>query len=546
MDKLIGALCLLGLFACKNTTVELGSTSFGNSIQAPPILTVSSGPAFAFTRLTGIPSVDFDNSGGLIDECTVSPSTLPAGLSLSSTTCQITGTPSAVLSTASSFQIKATNAFGDSNIVTITIQIYEAPIAAIDLGDYAGSGTLNASGDHSVTLVNALINGAGVINYEAKILVGTNDCTQPGTIPSAGDSLAGLRYIKDISDKNVFPEGSLIKLCVIGKNFIGASQSWARATTKTWRKSFETQDLLSLTFPNIAMHSQPASTFVKSRKFYLSDFASGDTSLNCVGCLIYKNGSTTGTSLSTAQSLSDFFEFGTTSSSVAFTDVSKTINVTIGSGVTRGFQFLVRTEDVVIPIILATNKVFLSKRTMVGNFNPNSAFASGRAAADEFCRQEAISSGLSTDYPWIALISGSSADDGILGLDRIGTGSYYDTRTGIKMIDNRFFVNSFTRFVDNSLTNGGGTTEWRYLKDAPRVLAATQFWYGDNTCNCTDWSSTAAPGGGCSTIRGGVLSHDSQDLNYLQTLPQSPTSAGSILHGYCGTPKHVVCSQSPP
>jgi hypothetical protein len=83
--------------------------SVGAAVQlviAPPEL---------FTDIT------FGNSAGAIASCTVAP-TLPAGLSIDSATCTISGTPTEVKA-STLYTITATNATGQT--ATATVSIFE-------------------------------------------------------------------------------------------------------------------------------------------------------------------------------------------------------------------------------------------------------------------------------------------------------------------------------------------------------------------------------------------------------------------------------------
>ena len=75
------------------------------------------------TRGVTMPALDINNTGGAITTCSPSPS-LPSGLSISNS-CQITGTPSSVLS-STTYTITASNS-GGSDSTTITIQVNDVP-----------------------------------------------------------------------------------------------------------------------------------------------------------------------------------------------------------------------------------------------------------------------------------------------------------------------------------------------------------------------------------------------------------------------------------
>jgi hypothetical protein len=86
--------------------------------KAPAI--AYAGSPFVYTKNTAITALTPTNTGGSIVSCAVSPG-LPTGLSISSTTCVITGTPT-VISAASNYTVTATNA-GGSSAATINIRV---------------------------------------------------------------------------------------------------------------------------------------------------------------------------------------------------------------------------------------------------------------------------------------------------------------------------------------------------------------------------------------------------------------------------------------
>jgi Tol biopolymer transport system component len=114
------------------------STSISITVLAPPVITYTGSP-FTYTVNSMIPAVTATNTGGTIASCSASPA-LPAGLSLSTTTCQITGTPTAI-STATTYTITATNAAG-SSAPTISITVKDV-VPALTYSGNPYSFTLN-------------------------------------------------------------------------------------------------------------------------------------------------------------------------------------------------------------------------------------------------------------------------------------------------------------------------------------------------------------------------------------------------------------------
>jgi hypothetical protein len=109
------------------------------------------GAPYSFTQnvagaTTGVPT----NTGGGITSCGVSPA-LPAGLSISSTTCAITGTPTAATADAT-YTVTPSNAMGSGTARNINIAVY-APVTVTSVtnNDYGvcgptGSVTITGTG----------------------------------------------------------------------------------------------------------------------------------------------------------------------------------------------------------------------------------------------------------------------------------------------------------------------------------------------------------------------------------------------------------------
>lgn len=87
---------------------------------AKPVISYTGSP-FAFTSGTAISPLNPNNTGGTAASWSISPTTLPAGLSFDNTTGIISGTPTAVTA-ATTFTITATNVTG-SGSTTISIKV---------------------------------------------------------------------------------------------------------------------------------------------------------------------------------------------------------------------------------------------------------------------------------------------------------------------------------------------------------------------------------------------------------------------------------------
>lgn len=151
-----------------------------------PSLTYSSG-TYSFSRSVAAATVTPTNTGGGIVSCASSPA-LPAGLSLSSTGCAISGTPT-TLSAASSYTITATNTGGTSS-VSLTLSVidllpvitYATSTEVMTLG--SAMTTLNASSTGgpilSCTIAPALPAGLSISNTTCAIS-GTPTALSPVT-----------------------------------------------------------------------------------------------------------------------------------------------------------------------------------------------------------------------------------------------------------------------------------------------------------------------------------------------------------------------------
>jgi hypothetical protein len=120
------------VFAAANYTITAtnanGSSSATISITvndvAPSIDYIPSSYSFTYTKGSLISPLTPNNHGGAITNCTATPS-LPAGLSISTSDCKISGTPSGI-QVGTSYSITASNSGGSSS-ATITIAVNDNP-----------------------------------------------------------------------------------------------------------------------------------------------------------------------------------------------------------------------------------------------------------------------------------------------------------------------------------------------------------------------------------------------------------------------------------
>jgi hypothetical protein len=138
-------------------------------VDVAPTLTYST-TNFTYSKGTAITTVTPTVGGGGITSCTSSPS-LPAGLSISNTTCVITGTPTAYVA-SQNYTITASNT-GGSATASLTIQVNDA-IPALTY----------ASSPFTIT-VNSAISGGTPTNTGGT----PTSCTSTPTLP-AGLSLS--------------------------------------------------------------------------------------------------------------------------------------------------------------------------------------------------------------------------------------------------------------------------------------------------------------------------------------------------------------------
>ena len=100
---------------------ELFVYDFQSEVSAPSI--DYAGSPFTFTKNATISTVSPTNSGGVATSWSITSGSLPAGLSFSTSTGAITGTPTAVTATTASITIEASNSAGsDSTTISITVE----------------------------------------------------------------------------------------------------------------------------------------------------------------------------------------------------------------------------------------------------------------------------------------------------------------------------------------------------------------------------------------------------------------------------------------
>jgi hypothetical protein len=115
-----------------------GSVDSTISIQinpmAPTGLTANGGTTFSYTQGTAITPITFSvDPDRYISNCVSDPA-LPAGLTINTATCEISGTPTVAIDPAQTYNITASNTAGNSNTVALTIGVTAPPPSALSFG----------------------------------------------------------------------------------------------------------------------------------------------------------------------------------------------------------------------------------------------------------------------------------------------------------------------------------------------------------------------------------------------------------------------------
>jgi hypothetical protein len=172
-------------------TNEAGTDTATVSIEVlenPPAISYSGSP-FVYTKDLAISTVTATNTGGPITGCVSAPA-LPTGLSLNTTTCAITGTPTAITANAT-YTITASNSGGNATPVTIDITVNDRAPSIL----YSGSPFIFAK---NVAIAAATpTNSGGAITgctsspaLPAGLSLNTSTCAITGT-PTAAQAVTG-------------------------------------------------------------------------------------------------------------------------------------------------------------------------------------------------------------------------------------------------------------------------------------------------------------------------------------------------------------------
>lgn len=165
--------------------VITGTNSGGTSSQTLTLAVIQPAPTIVYvpssatlTVGTAMTPLNVVNTGGAITSCTASPA-LPAGLSINSTTCAITGTPTAIMASAL-YAVTATNATGSST-TSVTLKVNDQAPSII----YTGSPFIFFK-NQLITTLTPTNTGGGIVSCSANpVLPGglsiSTNCVISGT-----------------------------------------------------------------------------------------------------------------------------------------------------------------------------------------------------------------------------------------------------------------------------------------------------------------------------------------------------------------------------
>ena len=508
-----------------------------SGVSSAASVTLTSNPNISTTSTTNIFYVNapitpivFTNVGGPISSCSTDLS-LPAGLVFNTTTCEITGAPSAPQS-PTSYTVGASGSVGSSAFV-ISIQVKPRPIAIVTfnaLGAGPGITTATSSGGQTYnTLLSATVSGADVTAY--KFALNTPGTTTCGAY-STPESATGVPIVADLAGLDG-PK----TLCVLGKN---AADVWqATPTVVSWVQGPLLQNLTTnfLNSKTINIDNQPALSVVTTRSFLVG---TANSSISCSGCSVRIVDSAGGGTFLPALSMlasTDKVQFQI-NTAAAGTNAAVTF---VFNSVSPPFTLNVKSAPSLC-IDPARRAIFLTQGTINGSMGGT---VGGIAGADSFCKQQAESLGFPIPLGGYKALLSSSTPAAVTGLMLLGsTINYCDYRTSLPIISSRTFQNPFFNFLNNIAVNGGDSSEWQFIPNAPRNITSTEFWYGNDTgCNCGNWttdSTTSTCSATLGSATGGRLTFDSQAPSALSLLPNSGVIGG------CSEKKHLVCFDPSP
>lgn len=192
-------ICFSCIPTLEKSPFEIASLLQINNRSSSPNLRYSGSP-FYFVQNTAINKVT-PTISGTMNTCLANP-TLPQGLTLDNSTCEINGTPT-TLQSPSSYTITATNSFGSANTtidISIDLGIYHFSFASASLVESYGSG-LTFTAVASPTLVNGKdgdINGGYSFDGSTQYLTIAN----PSGLPSGSNSRSFCAWVNPTTIPN--------------------------------------------------------------------------------------------------------------------------------------------------------------------------------------------------------------------------------------------------------------------------------------------------------------------------------------------------------
>lgn len=216
------------------------TNSAGNSIGADVTLSVSaSAPTLSYSGATGttgtygsamsVSPTTLNDNGAAISNCTISPA-LPAWATLNTSTCVISGTPTAALS-ATTYTVTASNSVGTSSGASVTLTV-NALAPTLSYTGATGT-TINADDTLSVSPTTLTENGAAVTSCSSSPALPAWASIDQSTCVISGsptEALAATTYTITASNTGGSSSGAAVTLTV---NAVAPTLSYATSTGTT-------------------------------------------------------------------------------------------------------------------------------------------------------------------------------------------------------------------------------------------------------------------------------------------------------------------------
>ena len=187
------------------TTYTITATNSGGTDTATVNITVNEAPTTSVdvpiisinpatvtvTAGTAIQPITISSNGGAVESYSIDP-TLPAGLSFSTATGTISGTPTAI-ATLTTYTITATNS-GGTDTATVNITVNEAPTTSVDVPIISiNPATVTVTAGTAIQPITISSNGGAVESYSisSTLTTGLSFSTTTGTISGTPTAVAG-------------------------------------------------------------------------------------------------------------------------------------------------------------------------------------------------------------------------------------------------------------------------------------------------------------------------------------------------------------------